>query len=78
MAIRQDSWGLEERNVTPALKKGKKEDLMNYRLVSLTLIPGEVMEPLILEAISKHKKDKMVIGIVSKDLWRRIHPSPAR
>lgn len=61
MAIGWDSWGLvEERSVIPAFKKGK-EGLRNYRLVSLTLIPGEVVEQLILEAVSKHKRDKMVI-----------------
>jgi len=48
-------------NVTPVFKKGKKEDTGNYRLVSLTLIPGKVVEQLILEAISRHMKDKKVI-----------------
>ncbi|XP_064357031.1 paired box protein Pax-5-like [Dromaius novaehollandiae] len=43
----------KKANVTPVFKKGKKE---NYMLVSLTSIPGEVMEQLILEAISKHMK----------------------
>lgn len=33
----------------------------NYRLaVSLTLIPGKVMEQLILESISRHMKDKKI------------------
>lgn len=35
---------------------GKKEDPGNYRLVTLTLICGEVLEQLILETISRHRK----------------------
>ena len=44
-------------NVTPVFKKGKKEDPGNYRLVSLTSIPGKVMEHLILEVIIKQGKE---------------------
>ena len=49
-----------EANVTPVFK-GKKEDPGNYRLVSLTLIPGKVIEQLILQTISRHMKNKKVI-----------------
>ncbi|KAK4810736.1 hypothetical protein QYF61_007710 [Mycteria americana] len=43
-------------------KKGKKEDPGNYRQVSLTLIPGKVMEQLILETTFRHTKDKKIVS----------------
>ncbi|PKU41385.1 rna-directed dna polymerase from mobile element jockey- hypothetical protein [Limosa lapponica baueri] len=49
-------------NVMPVFKKGKKEDPGNYGPVSLTSIPGKVMEQLILGVISKHVEEKKVIG----------------
>ncbi|GAB0207498.1 mitochondrial enolase superfamily member 1 [Grus japonensis] len=48
-------------NVIPVFKKGKKEDLENYRPVSLTSIPGKVMEQLILGVFNKHVEEKVVI-----------------
>ncbi|KFP32962.1 RNA-directed DNA polymerase from mobile element jockey, partial [Colius striatus] len=41
-------------SVTPVFKKGTKDDPGNYRPVSLTSIPGKVMEQLILNVITKH------------------------
>lgn len=41
--------------------KGKMDDLWNYRLVSLTLIPGKMLEQLILEMLSRHIKEKKII-----------------
>ncbi|GAB0203786.1 mitochondrial enolase superfamily member 1 [Grus japonensis] len=49
-------------NVTLVFKKGKEEDPGNYRPVSLTSIPGKVMEQLILGVISKHVEEEEVIG----------------
>jgi len=48
-------------NVNPVFKKGKKEDPGNYRPVSLTSIPGKMMEQLILESIIKQVEEKEVI-----------------
>ena len=48
-------------NVMPVFKKGKKEDPGNYRPVSLTSIPGKMMEQLILEVIIKQVMEKKVI-----------------
>jgi len=49
-------------SITPVFQKGKKEDPGDYRLVSLTSIPGKVMEQLILDVISKQGEEKKVIG----------------
>jgi len=48
-------------NVTLIFKKGKKEDPGIYRLVSLTSVPGKMMEQLILEVIIKQVEEKKVI-----------------
>jgi len=48
-------------HVTPVFKKGRKEDSENYRLVSLTSIPGKVMEQLIQCIMSKQVEEKKVI-----------------
>ncbi|PKU36877.1 rna-directed dna polymerase from mobile element jockey- hypothetical protein [Limosa lapponica baueri] len=48
-------------SVTPVFKKGKKEDPGNCRPVSLTSIPGKMMEELILGILSKHMEEKKAI-----------------
>ncbi|KAK4815431.1 hypothetical protein QYF61_002646 [Mycteria americana] len=59
--IYQQSWLTGEvpadwrlANVTPIFKEGRKEDLGNYRPVSLTSVPGKLMEQIILSAITWH------------------------
>ncbi|PKU36604.1 rna-directed dna polymerase from mobile element jockey- hypothetical protein [Limosa lapponica baueri] len=49
-------------NVTPVFKKCKKEDPGNYKPVSLTSIPGKMMEWLILGIISKHMEENKAIS----------------
>ncbi|KFW66504.1 hypothetical protein AS28_11516, partial [Pygoscelis adeliae] len=66
--IYQQSWLTGEvpvdwrlANMTPIYKKGQKEDPGNYRPVSLTSVPGKVMEQIILSAITQHIQDKQGI-----------------
>ncbi|KAK4811903.1 hypothetical protein QYF61_017427, partial [Mycteria americana] len=66
--IYQQSWEPGEvlvnwklANIIPIFKKGKKDDPGNYRPVSLTSVPGEIMEKIILGVIEKHLKDNTVI-----------------
>ncbi|GAB0179171.1 mitochondrial enolase superfamily member 1 [Grus japonensis] len=66
--IYQQSWLIREvpvdwrlANVTPTYKKGQKEDVGNYRPVSLALVPGKVMKQIILSAITWHVQDNQVI-----------------
>jgi len=64
--IFERSWRTEvpedwrKANVTPAFKKGKKEDPENYRPVSLSSVPGKVMEQLMLEVTSKQAEEQVI------------------
>lgn len=52
----------KKANVTAIFRKGKTEDPVKHRPVCLTSVPGKVLEQLILESVSKHTKDKKVVG----------------
>jgi len=47
--------------VTPIYKKVQKEDPGTYRPVSLTLVPGKIMQRFILSGLTRHGKDSQEI-----------------
>ncbi|KAK4829737.1 hypothetical protein QYF61_006446 [Mycteria americana] len=59
--IYQQSWLTGEVPADWRLANGREEDLGNYRPVSLTSVPGKLMEQIILSAITRHVEDNQGI-----------------
>uniref|UniRef100_A0A8B9FTL9 Reverse transcriptase domain-containing protein n=1 Tax=Amazona collaria TaxID=241587 RepID=A0A8B9FTL9_9PSIT len=55
-----DDW--KKGNITPIFKKGKMDEPGNYRPISLTSVPGKILERIILEGMLRHMKTNKVVG----------------
>ncbi|KFQ26928.1 RNA-directed DNA polymerase from mobile element jockey, partial [Mesitornis unicolor] len=54
-----DDW--KKGNVMAIFKKGKKEDPGNYWPVSLTTMPGKIMEQILLKALLRHMENENAV-----------------
>ena len=51
------------QNITPLFKKGSKNEPGNYRPISLTSVPGKILESIIADSISSHlEANNLLIG----------------
>jgi len=66
-----ENW--RKASVTPVFKRGKKEDPGNYRPVSLTSIPGKMMDSSFWRSSLSKWRKRRLSGVVNMDSPRRNH-----
>ena len=49
------------QNISPLFKKGSKDDPGNYRPISLTSVPGKMLEPIIADDMMSHLEHNKLI-----------------
>ena len=56
-------WKLQ--NISPLFKKGSKDDTGNYRPISLTSVPGKMLESIIADDMMSHlEHNKLILEVV--------------
>ena len=53
--------GWKEQNIAPIFKKGAKNEPGNYRPISLTSVPGKILESIIVDNITRHLEENNLI-----------------
>jgi len=51
----------KNHNITTIFKKGKKDDPRNYQLVSMTCVPTDIMEQILLGVMLKHMEGRELV-----------------
>ncbi len=64
-----ESWKQAHVHVTPLFKKGSRQKTENYRPISLTSVPGKMLERLIRDDIVNHMTINHLFSDVQHNYW---------